>query len=113
MSTTSHDSIDDFDATQSHAFNDALESSLPSDFPHYHDGDVLIVLSDKHHYQLHSQTLCINSAYFRLVLTEENVAKPSPSKRQTGAVVRWRFDLSPNPTDDGDIESVGVLTMMV
>lgn len=109
----SNDSIDNFKGTHDHGMHDPPGHALPSDFPHYHDGDVLVVLSANRYYQLHSQTLCLSSTYFRFVLTEDNAAQLSPAAKKAGAVVRWRFDFSSVSPEGGNAEPAGMLTMMV
>lgn len=84
----------------------AFESFSPepaSQFPVFHDGDVLIKLSDVRYFQLHSVTLRENSDFFKLALTEEKAAQLNRKAIRDGIIVRYRFEYQLPYIDDDEI----------
>lgn len=65
-------------------------------FPHYTDGDVLIILSKEYVYQLHSSELCRKSKFFCDRLTGQGAVLSEEAKRK-GETIRWRFDMVERP----------------
>ena len=62
-------------------------------FPSFDDGDVLIVLSKKNMYKLHSNVIRRSAPVMGALLTENNAAKLNPKARKTNNALRWRVDL--------------------
>lgn len=59
----------------------------PSRFPHFHDGDVKIIITGSRQYQLHSTILKGASSLFRKLLSEENTATLSSKAKKKGVVI--------------------------
>jgi hypothetical protein len=78
-----------------HDFNpvSTMEHPSTSEFPHYTDGDVAIIVAPHKPYQLHSNILRRYSHYFAEVLDEEEAAKLSPKARKDGITTRYRMQL--------------------
>jgi hypothetical protein len=70
-----------------------MEHPSTSEFPHYTDGDVAIIVAPHKPYQLHSNILRRYSHYFAKVLDEEEAAKLSPKARKDGITTRYRLQL--------------------
>lgn len=83
-----------------------------SDLPRFDDGDVLILLSNDHVYQLHSSTLIQNSEYFRHIITDGTSTQLGTRARRGRHVIRWRFHFA-LPHDTNDNESMSAFTMIV
>jgi len=79
-------------------------------FPNYKDGDVLLVLSQTRHYQLHSRTLRMHSKFFKDMLTDEKAAQLNSKARKEGNCVRYRLELELNSDDE---QGVGQFAMRV
>jgi len=70
-------------------------------FPHFLDGDVLVVLSHKQTYHLHSRTLRLHSTFFRRLLSEDRAAKLNSKTKKEGNKIVYRVELQ-LPHDDQD-----------
>jgi len=81
----------------------ASKTSRPgSGFPHFLDGDVLVVLSHKQTYHLHSRTLRLHSTFFRRLLSEDRAAKLSSKTKKEGVKIIYRVELQlPHDDDTG------------
>ncbi len=74
-----------------------MATPLKSTFPHFVDGDVLIIISTTQHYKLHSQVLSAHSSFF----ANEFTSNPGPrlnaaARRESHATYRFEFH---RPTD--------------
>ena len=72
-----------------------MASPIKSAFPHFVDGDVLIVVSTTQYYKLHSQVLCAHSTYF----SEQITSEPPPrlnaqARRENLPACRFEFKRS-------------------
>lgn len=72
-------------------------------FPHFADGDVLIVLNNSLHCRLHSQVLANNSEIFRDMLSDATATKLTKASHTEISRVRWRFHLEITDPDAEDI----------
>lgn len=79
-------------------------------FPHFEDGDVMVLLSASRTYQLHSRTLRMHSPFFARLLTEERAAKLSPRAKKEGVKTYYRIELKLPGEDE---EGVGKLNLRV
>ena len=70
-----------------------MEYTRPSDFPHYSDGDVTIIVAPSKTYQLHSNVLRTQSHFFAEVLNEDKAATLSTKARKEGVTTRFRYQL--------------------
>jgi len=68
-------------------------------FPHFLDGDVLVVLAHDQTYHLHARTLRLHSTFFRRLLSEDRAAKLSSKTRKEGVKITYRVELQ-LPHDD-------------
>ncbi|KAI9717572.1 MAG: hypothetical protein M1812_004713 [Candelaria pacifica] len=68
-------------------------STKTSEFPCFHDGDVVISLCVSHVFYLHASVLRRNSTFFAEHLTEEKGAVLSSKARKEGITTRYRFQL--------------------
>lgn len=68
-------------------------STATSEFPHYHDGDVSIILAPLKCFQLHANVLRQYSPYFAEILREEDGAKLSPKARKEGVTTKFCLQL--------------------
>lgn len=74
---------------------------MESNFPKFHDGDVMIVLSGGRVYQLHASVLRHSSELFaRLLLEEYGVILSSRAKKE-GMTIRYRLDWVGDGTETG------------
>ena len=80
-------------------------NSAPNEFPTFHDGDVLICLTESRQYKLHSRTLRMHSDYFRRQLTDSTAAQLT-NKAKRESAPRWRLDLCLNDTDSSTGEFI-------
>jgi hypothetical protein len=78
-------------------------SPKSSTFPHFADGDTLIVLSANHTYRLHSSVLRTGSTYFAKELAEENGAQLTKKARDHGVTLRYHMQLLP-PREEGTMQ---------
>jgi hypothetical protein len=70
-----------------------MEHLRASDFPHYGDGDVDIIVAHGQTYQLHSSVLRRYSDYFAQVLGEDQGASLSNKAKKDGVTTRYRLQL--------------------
>ncbi|EMC94027.1 hypothetical protein BAUCODRAFT_219049 [Baudoinia panamericana UAMH 10762] len=75
-------------------------------FPHFNDGDVLVVISGARQYKLHSSLLRGSSIFFRIHLRDEWAAKLCTWATDRGVTTRYRFELrdsEDDPVSDSEI----------
>jgi hypothetical protein len=70
-----------------------MEYPRVSEFPHYNDGDVAIIVAPAKTYQLHSNVLRTQSHYFAEVLNADQAAILSIKAKKEGVTTRYRFQL--------------------
>lgn len=85
-----------------------MATPTKSEFPHFVDGDILVVISTTQYYKLHSQVLSAHSTYFADQITN----KPGP--RLTAAARRenhpaYRFEFKRGAGDGGFGEFIRVV----
>jgi len=100
----------DDDMTTSRQPNSSGVTVTANRFPHFEDGDVLILLSASRTYQLHARTLRMHSPYFARLLLEERAAKLSPKAKKDGINTLYRIELKLPGEDE---EGVGSLHLRV
>lgn len=88
-----------------------MEYSRGSEFPHYEDGDVAILVTPLKTYQLHSNVLRRYSPYFANVFDQQQAANLSAKARRDGVTTRYRLQLV--KTQSGAIGSFQRLVRMV
>ncbi|KAK0785465.1 hypothetical protein LTR59_011032 [Friedmanniomyces endolithicus] len=72
--------------------------ALPNtDFPHFRDADVKIVISSARQYELHNSVLSNASPRIDELLDEEGAADLTHSALKRGRTIKYRLDLAPNP----------------
>lgn len=81
---------------------DMAATSASSEFPHFTDGDVCIVVSTSKIYQLHSHVLRRVSSWFRDFLQPAAAVRLTAAARREGCAA-WRFHLFVNPHDLDEI----------
>jgi hypothetical protein len=63
-----------------------------NNFPHYTNGDVLLIISTTQYYRLHSQVLCTHSDFFRESIASTPLAKLSATaRRENLPAARFEF----------------------
>lgn len=70
-----------------------MEYAKVSEFPHYSDGDVSIIVAPLKTYQLHSNVLRTQSNYFADVLGADQAATLSAKAKREGVTTQYRFRL--------------------
>jgi hypothetical protein len=70
-----------------------MEHTRNSEFPHYEDGDVAIIVTPLKTYQLHSSVLRRYSHYFAEILAEEQAVNLTNKARRDGVTTRYRLQL--------------------
>lgn len=70
-----------------------MEYARTSEFPHYDDGDVALIVAPAKSYQLHSSVLRRSSHYFAQVLDEEQAPILSNKAKKDGVTTRYRLHL--------------------
>jgi hypothetical protein len=70
-----------------------MEYTRTSEFPHYEDGDVAVIIAPVKTYQLHSGVLRRYSHYFSEVLGEDQAANLSSKAKKDGVTTRYRLQL--------------------
>ncbi|KAI9713689.1 MAG: hypothetical protein M1828_001378 [Chrysothrix sp. TS-e1954] len=88
---------------------DSSEVPNSNRFPHFSDGDVLVVLSPSNTYHLHARTLRLHSTTFEHMLSDENAARLNNRARRDGVTVRWRVDLKLPDGEAGEANGWGAL----
>lgn len=79
-----------------------------NDFPHFADGDVLVIITASRRYKLHSTVLRRSSPTFATLLDEEAAVELSRNARRKGVTTRYRLHLMEN--ENGGVRSGGVET---
>ena len=84
-----------------------MSSPKQSIFPHFLDGDVIIVVSTTQYYKLHSQVLASHSTYF----SDHFVRNPGPrlnAQARRDNLAAYRFEFS-RPLDNSFGEFIRVV----
>lgn len=68
-------------------------ATMDNDFPHFPDGDVLILITSSRRYKLHSAILRRSSPTFAALLDEQTATVLSKNARKKGVTTRFRLHL--------------------
>lgn len=79
-----------------------------NDFPHFADGDALVIITASRRYKLHSTVLRRSSPTFATLLDEEAAVELSRNARRKGVTTKYRLHLMEN--ENGGVRSGGVET---
>lgn len=77
-------------------------------FPHFLDGDVLIVVTSSRRYKLHSDILRRSSPTFMALLDKDAAVDLSKYAKKKGVTVRWRLHVVQN--NNGGVRKDGIET---
>jgi hypothetical protein len=78
------------------------------DFPHFIDGDVLIIITPSRRYKLHSDILRRSSPTFMALLAQDAAVNLNKYAKKKGVTVRYRLHMVKN--DNGGVREGGVET---
>jgi hypothetical protein len=81
---------------------------VQDDFPHFVDGDVLIIITPSRRYKLHSDILRRSSPTFMALLAQDAAVELNKYARKKGVTVRYRLHMVKN--DKGGVREGGVET---
>ena len=78
------------------------------DFPHFTDGDVLIIITPSRRYKLHSDILRRSSPTFTALLDQDAAVDLSRNAKKKGVTTRYRLHMVQNA--NGGVRQAGVET---
>jgi hypothetical protein len=81
---------------------------VQDDFPHFIDGDVLIVVTPSRRYKLHSDILRRSSPTFMALLDQDAAVNLSKLAKKKGVTTRWRLHICQN--NNGGVRHAGIET---
>ena len=70
-----------------------MEVETPSQFPHYADGDVLVIITPVKRFQLHASMLRRNSTTFEHMLAPNAAAQLSARAKREGVTILYQLEL--------------------
>lgn len=79
-----------------------VSTNVNTDFPHFKDGDVSILVSTSRIYRLHSHVLRRVSPYFEQYLDPLDAPRLTAAARREGYTT-WRFQLFSDPHHPNDV----------
>ena len=82
-------------------------------FPHFKDGDLLIILTGSRQYKLHSSMLMSISSRINKLCTMQGEAKLTSKAIKRGTVVRFRMLMVPNNEEGDDVPDVPSVLMPI